>query len=231
MCDSNGMVESNCCCFGGINTLHDSLGGCMRRFFGLLGLLALCAIPVRAQITPRYEIGAGFDFTYAGPQALSSTTATPRLNMHGWNANGVYNLRRIVGVAFDVSGVYNVQVSPNQNIGNATTQNYPFFIGPRVYPLGHRKLTVFGQIMFGGGYQRLSAPLLNPFPAAILTSVGYAWQGGGGVDYTFRDHWAIRLIEVDYLNTHFNGSGQGSERATIGVVYRFGVAGVRRKKH
>ena len=97
----------------------------MRRFCGLLGLLALCAIPVRAQITPRYEIGAGFDFTYAGPQALSSTTATPHLNMYGWNANGVYNLRRIVGVAFDVSGVYNTQVSPNQNIGNATTQNYP----------------------------------------------------------------------------------------------------------
>jgi hypothetical protein len=81
----------------------------MRRFFGLLGLLALGAIPARAQITPRYEVGAGFDFTLAGPQTLTSSTATPRLNMYGWNTNGVYNLNRYVGVAVDLSGVYNVQ--------------------------------------------------------------------------------------------------------------------------
>jgi hypothetical protein len=202
----------------------------MRRFFGLLGLLALSAIPAHAQITPRYEAGAGFDFTSFGPQSLTSTTSTPRLNMYGWNVNGVYNLYRFVGVAFDVSGVYNIQTSPSENIGNATTQVYPFLVGPRFYPFGHRKLTPFGQLLFGGGYQRLSAPLLNPFPAAVVTSTGYAWEGGFGVDYTFRNHWAIRLIEVDYLNTYFNGGGQGSERATIGVVYRWGVAGVRRKK-
>ena len=202
----------------------------MRRCFGLLGLLAICAIPARAQITPRYEAGAGFDFTSFGPQSLTSTTSTPRLKMFGWNVNGVYNLYRFVGVAFDVSGVYNIQTSPSANIGNATTQVYPFLVGPRFYPFGHRKFTVFGQLLVGGGYQRLSAPVLNPFPAAVLTSTGYAWEGGFGVDYTFRNHWAIRLIEVDYLNTYFNSGGEGSERATIGVVYRWGVAGVRRKK-
>ncbi|MFZ0038251.1 MAG: outer membrane beta-barrel protein, partial [Candidatus Acidiferrales bacterium] len=230
MGDSNGLAEGNCCRSSGIFTLHDSSGGCMRRFFGLLGLLALGAIPARAQITPRYEVGAGFDFTLAGPQTLTSSTATPRLNMYGWNTNGVYNLNRYVGVAVDLSGVYNVQTSPNENIGNATTQSYPFLVGARGYPLGHHKFTPFAQILFGGAYQRLSAPLLNPFPAAIISNVGYAWEGGVGVDYTIRDHWAIRLLEVDFLNTHFNGSGQGDERATIGVVYRFGVAGVRRKK-
>jgi hypothetical protein len=202
----------------------------MRRFFGLLSLLAFCALPAHAQITPRYEIGAGFDYTLAGPQALTSTTATPRLNMYGWNANGVYNLYHFIGIAYDVSGIYNIQTSSNPNIGHATTQNYPFFVGARGYPFGHRKLTLFGQLLFGGGYQRLNAPLLNPFPAGTLSTIGWAWQGGVGVDYQIRDHWAIRLIEVDYLNTHFSTVGEGSERATVGIVYRWGVAGIRRKK-
>ena len=202
----------------------------MRRMLVLAGLLAICSLPARAQITPRYELGAGFDYTRFGPQTLTATTSTFQLSTFGWNVNGVYNVRRLFGVAFDVSGIYNIETSSNANIGNATTQVYPFLIGPRLYPFGHRKLTVFGQVLVGGAFQRLGAPALAPFPAAVLTSTGYAWEGGGGVDYTFRDHWAFRLIEVDYLNTFLSGDSSGSERATIGVVYRWGVAGVRRKK-
>jgi hypothetical protein len=202
----------------------------MRRLLVLAGFLAIFTLPARAQITPRYEVGGGFDYTRFGPQTLTATTSTFTLNTFGWNVNGVYNLRRHYGVAFDVSGVYNIQTSASPNIGNATTQVYPFLIGPRIYPLGHRKLTLFGQVLVGGAVQRLGAPTLVPFPATVLTSTGYAWQGGGGVDYTFRDHWAIRMIEVDYLNTFLNGNSSGSERATVGVTYRWGVAAVRRKK-
>lgn len=202
----------------------------MRRLLVLAGLIAVLSLPARAQVTPKYEMGGGFDYTSLGPQTLTATTATNRLNAFGWNANGVYNLLRIVGVAFDVSGVYNVQTSSIPNVGNATTQVYPFLIGPRFYPFGHRKLTLFGQLLFGGAYQRLNVPALPPFPPTAVTSTGYAWEGGVGVDYALRDHWSLRLLEVDYLNTYFSGSGAGNERATIGIVYHWGVAGVRRKK-
>ncbi len=202
----------------------------MRRLLVLAGLLAISSIPASAQITPKYEGGAGFDYTRLGPQLLTSTTSTYQLQMFGWNVNGVYNLRKLFGVAFDVSGIYNRQVSSSPNVGNATTQVYPFLVGPRFYPLGHRRLTLFGQILVGGSYERLSAPALPPFPSAVLTSTGFAWEGGFGVDYRLKDHWALRLIEVDYLDTWYNGSPSGSERATVGVVYRWGVAGTHHRK-
>jgi len=194
-----------------------------------MGLLLLYSLPAHAQITPKYEIGGGFDFTSFGPQA-TTTSSTPRLNSFGWNANGAYNLLRIVGVAVDVSGVYNVRKSTNANVGNSSTQIYPFLAGPRFYPLGHRRLTLFGQVLFGQGYIRENVPTVIPFSAGAVTSTGYAWEAGGGVDYSLGDHWAFRMLEVSFLNTHFFGNGQSSERATIGVVYRFGVVGARRRK-
>jgi len=202
----------------------------MRRLLVLAGLLAFCSCSARAQITPKYEVGAGVDYTRLGPQNLTSSTSTFPLNMVGFTANGVYNLRPLFGIAFDVSGIYNQQTPTSPNIGSAFTQIYPFLVGPRFYPLGHRKFTVFGQILIGGNYERLSTPSLPPFPPTVLSSVGLAWEGGGGVDLKLRDHWSLRLIEVDYVGTWYNSSTTGSERATMGIVYHWGVAGTGHRK-
>jgi hypothetical protein len=56
-------------------------------------------------------------------------------------------------------------------------------------------------------------------------------MGGGGFDVKFKKRWSIRLIELDYEHTNFyqinsgnyGGTAQGNYRASVGMIYRFGV--------
>jgi opacity protein-like surface antigen len=49
----------------------------------------------------------------------------------------------------------------------------------------------------------------------------FAMTLGGGADYKFTDHVSFRG-QVEYLYTHFSGSGQNNARIEAGIVYRFG---------
>jgi opacity protein-like surface antigen len=45
---------------------------------------------------------------------------------------------------------------------------------------------------------------------------------GGGADYKLTEHVALRLIQVEYLYTHFIGTRQNNARIESGIVYRWG---------
>jgi opacity protein-like surface antigen len=45
---------------------------------------------------------------------------------------------------------------------------------------------------------------------------------GGGADYKLTEHLARRVIQVEYLYTHFGGTRQHNARIESGVVYRWG---------
>lgn len=199
----------------------------IRRFLGLGILLAAAALPAKAQITPKYEISGGYEYI-----AYYSTSGASRINMNGADGSVTYNLYRWVGVAFDGSGAHNRQSSSDPAVDGTTTTVFTYLVGPRFYPFGHHKLTLFGEVLFGGAYLRAGIPAVPPFPQMNLTDQAFAWAGGGGVDYSIGDHWAIRL-QGDYLSTRFfsgTAGAQGNERVIGGVVYRFGVRGPRRHK-
>jgi hypothetical protein len=200
----------------------------MRRFWGLGILLAAAALPARAQITPKYEISAGYQY-----MAYYNTNGSPRVNMNGAAGSFTYNYYRWLGFTGDVSGGYNRQSSSTDpGINGATTTVFTYLAGPRFYPFGHHKLTLFGEALFGGGYLRAGVPAVPPFPKQTLTDNAFAWAGGLGVDYSIKDHWAIRL-QGDYLSTRFfsaTAGSQGNERIVAAVVYRFGVRGPHRHK-
>jgi opacity protein-like surface antigen len=199
----------------------------MRRGLLLAGFLLLFSLPAQAQLTPRYEASGGFDFTSFVEQA-----SAPRLNMLGADGDFAYNLRRWIGVAGDVSFTRNRQSSVDPGLDGTTTRIFTFMAGPRFYPLGHHKITIFGEAMYGGGYFSSTLPPIPPYQGATVTDTRWAWMGGGGIDYRVKDHWAVRL-DFDYVSTRFLQSSYGtqaSERGVIGVVYTWGVAGVRRKK-
>jgi opacity protein-like surface antigen len=44
---------------------------------------------------------------------------------------------------------------------------------------------------------------------------------GGGADYKLTEHVALRLIQVEYLYTHFAGTRQNNARIESGIVYRW----------
>ena len=203
----------------------------MRRFLWLAGIVLMMAIPAKGQqLTPQYEIGGGYDYTL-----FANSVGKSHLNMSGWDVNGAYNWRRHFAAVLDISGVYNTQSSSNPGINGIDTHVYTYAAGPRFYPLGHHKLTLFGQVLFGGGHVSQFLPGVPPFPPTTVKDNSFTAIAGGGLDVNWTEHWAIRLVEADYEHSNFfssrsSGVGQGDERLVVGIVYRFGVAGTRGKK-
>ena len=106
------------------------------------------------------------------------------------------------------SGVNN-EIVPFTN-GTAAI-NYLF--GPRVTYRSHGSLTPFAHVLFGGQHFGVSGGgTANSFAMAL----------GGGADYRMTEHLALRLIEVDYLYTHFAGTRQNDARIEAGISYRWG---------
>jgi len=199
----------------------------MRKLAVLVGLLAVWMVPVRAQEAPekpepeakkasipRYELSAGYAYRAYGVRPGAS------LAMNGGYASVDYNFRRWLSAEAEFVGAYK-----NQGV-LGKTNIYTFLVGPRLYPLGHHKLTPFGHLLFGAGHYSKAKPTYGGFPATSFHDTAFAWEGGGGLDLYLRKHWGVRLIEVDMGHTGFAADNptrsQGERRFSVGIVYRFG---------
>jgi opacity protein-like surface antigen len=192
--------------------------------FGILGFYFLSARPAAAQITPRYELGGAFAYLDYSPPTYS------RFSLIGGNVTFERNFKSYASLLVDGAAVFKdqgivTQGSPPVATIFGKTQIYTILGGPRIYPLKHRhRLTPFGQILFGAGYDRRIFPANGGFPSLTNTSWSFSWMGGGGVDYRLSQHWAVHAFEFDYLHTSFFGGNpsQGSYRISVGMTYRWG---------
>ena len=208
----------------------------MRKAYGLLVLLLLCISPAMAQDapatpqdqsaapqetpqkpkereTPKYELSVG----YAYRSYYQSSGSTPYLK--GWYASGDYNLKRWLGAEAEGMGVY-----MDQGIILGKTRIYDFLVGPKLFPLGHRKLTPFGHVLIGAARYSNTVPPVGLYGSVTRTATAYAWEAGGGLDMNLSKHWGIRLIQADFGGANFFGgsTSHGSRRIVVGVIYRFG---------
>jgi hypothetical protein len=190
----------------------------MKNLIGLFILALIFCVPAMAQDVPKYEIGGGV--AYRSFDQFSGT----RINMGGWAAYGDYHIWRFINVAGEIAGTYNRNSSSGSvNKTNSSTDIYSFLVGPQLYPFGHaHKITAFAHVLFGGGYYTNHVNQVGFTPFSI-SYFGPVWMGGGGLDWKFREHWSIRLIQADYEQTRLlsGAPAQTNYRASIGLVYRF----------
>jgi opacity protein-like surface antigen len=88
--------------------------------------------------------------------------------------------------------------------GNAVT----YMFGPKLSYRSSSRVTPYFQTLFGG----MHLPAANAF----------AMAAGGGVDVKVSDRFAVRVVQAEYLLTHFGGVRQNNFRLSAGVVFRFG---------
>ncbi len=191
----------------------------MKKVLGMVGFLALFCFPAMAQVTPAWEIGAGYAYRSYYPPTQS------RFGTNGWDVTVDHNFRRYLGLAVDGSGTYtNKGVNGNYGI-------YELLAGPRIYPLTHRhRIVPYGQVLFGLGYLHLHFPMNGEFAATTNTNASYAFAGGGGVEWRLKTKWNIRVFEFTYEHTHFPaflvGNNlsytEGNYRISAGLVYHIG---------
>ena len=168
--------------------------------------------------TPKSEISGGFTYrTYYGPSA----TSIGMIGAYGSYTYGFFRWLALEGEGLGVSGTLKVTNLPPEDL-----HTFTLLAGPKFYPLGHHKLDPFGHFNYGVGILASSVPEFAGYPGNVSATFVQAWQVGGGMDLSIKPHWAVRLVEFDYVSAKFLGpsvAGQNGKRVSFGIVYRFGA--------
>jgi outer membrane immunogenic protein len=178
----------------------------MRRFELLVGLLLVAFLPASAQNFPKVEASAGYMYLRFNPSAGSA------VNCNGGYGSIAWNFSDWFGVVGNVDACKASGTAPGAN-STATT----FLVGPKFAYRKCCRITPFGQVLIGGIHSTAG------FPTLTAPTNAFSLAAGGGIDVKpWRSCFvAIRVAEVNYLLTHFNGSNQNNFQFKVGIVFRW----------
>ncbi len=182
--------------------------------------------------TPRFELFLGYSYLHAVP-GLAAGNRLVWLN--GGSASIAYNFNRYLGIVADVGAMTNSQVrftgayTTTVNVNNSNVNALTYLFGPRLSFRKYNRVTPFAQALFGGAHA--NEVILTPCTSSctLLPSQStFAMTAGGGVDVKIHHHFAIRVIQAEYLMTRFQDYATGTTgtqndmRLSSGIVFRFG---------
>jgi opacity protein-like surface antigen len=182
------------------------------RISGVILLPILCSISALAQEFPHYEIFTGYGYVRpAGGQA----------NLNGWHASFAANMNEWLGVAVELSGQYGTQTftttTSSGDISVVTDANFHSLgFGPRFTYRRNERIVPFAHVLFGLARGKWSGP---PPVGGAETSFGTA--AGGGVDAKLSNNFSIRLIQAEYVRTHFGPTAEHQFRLATGALFSF----------
>jgi len=93
--------------------------------------------------------------------------------------------------------------------------------GPRFTARARQRSSAFAQVLLGGAHANAGG---RGFPA-YHDSAALAF--GGGLDYRINGRVAVRVTQVEYLQTRLGGAVQHNLRAGAGIVLHFGLPHTR----
>lgn len=180
----------------------------------LLGVLFLLSgAAARAQeAAPKVDIFAGYSYLQANP----GVSGVDSFHLHGGSASIAYNYRTWLSGVADFGGYNNGSVLGTGAGGTLST----YLFGPRVSYRRLRRITPFGQVLFGVAHTNASG-----FGTASSQNA-FAMTAGGGVDYKLFDHFSLRPAQAEYLLSRFGVGTTGTQtqnnaRLSTGFVFRF----------
>jgi Outer membrane protein beta-barrel domain len=216
-------------------------------FIVLLCLTYVCAAQSNSNDNfEEVKIYGGYQYTrldtHAVQDALNLQHALdptfPLLNfgshqsLYGWNFGGEEDtLAKWFGVVVDVSGTYGTN---NVNLGSVAgistklrtkLRFYTFTGGPQFTLRSSSKVQPFARALIGGAWESFSANVLEnnvpQFAEVKASDSGFAYGGGGGVDFFFSSKIGLR-VAADLIRTPFFNDTQNNLRGTAALVFRFG---------
>ncbi len=193
------------------------------------------AMPYRGGVdygTPKVEVFLGYSYLRAVPTMADGNRL---VWLNGGSASVAYNLNRYLGIVADVGDYTNSKIrltggytgTVDVDATNGGVISYLF--GPRLSFRHHGRLTPFVQVL-GGGVRASEVSLSNCTANCTLLPLqrSFAMTAGGGLDIRVHRHFAVRVIQAEYMMTRFTdlttGSGgmQNDMRLSTGIVFRFG---------
>jgi hypothetical protein len=183
----------------------------MRRLAGWFAILALGALPLRAQ--SNVAVFGGYSYWHAGRDFGSG------FSLNGWDASAEVGGSWLGGVA-DFSRQYASPSGINEN-------QYSLLFGPQfsvphlpgVIPFAH---ALVGVVHGTNGVVILGVPCPPNCSPIVRTGNAFATALGGGLDVKALGPVWIRAFQVDYVHAQLNPDHHTQVRLSFGVVLRFG---------
>lgn len=184
----------------------------------LLFISAACAVRATSQTSPssNWEVGAGYNYVHTN----APPTGCGCFSMNGGSASVV----RQVTMAFGIAGEFNGVTNGSINTTGRSLTLLTYLAGPRYRYIPTRGHFVpFAQILVGGAHA--SGGLYATSGSSSGSTNAFATSMGGGVDVALTRHFAVRLVQAEYLLTLLpNGinSRQNNFSLSAGIVLRIG---------
>jgi opacity protein-like surface antigen len=200
----------------------------MTRIFLLLLIALICAPAAFAQNKDYsyYEFYVGYAYERAdnnantfdknGRTKINGGTvdlASEKVNYNGFEAEFNQNVTRNIGIVTSFSATFNNSGYFDANSGKTlhpNVQRYTLLAGPR-YNWRTGGVTPFAHALFGIQHIRAG------FDDRTRSDTAFAMAFGGGLDVHAGEHMDVRVVQVDYLPTFFNGTRQDNIRASAGI--------------
>ena len=167
----------------------------------LFALVLFFSVAAAAQETPKIELFTGYSHLFAD---LNTTS----YNLNGVSVSAAENVNSWFGGVLDFNSSFGSNAGLNVN---AQTIMY----GPRIAYRKSRSITpsvhaMFGAIRGSRGFDGISES-------------NWRWTMGlgGEIDLRINDKAAFRIVQVDYIPTHFENLRQDNVRVSVGFVFRF----------
>jgi hypothetical protein len=166
-----------------------------------LSLSCFSSLSAQAQQdAPRLEFFGGYSYLRYDSKTIGFANTT---GLNGWNFMAAYNLVRGFGVVAEASGDYGLHLNLRDVL-----------FGPQVF-YSRGRLTFFGHGLFGKARSFVAV-------GTGALDTGSAMEAGGGVDMDLNRHFAIRIVQADYLHTRLFQQPQNNLQFSTGLVYHWG---------
>lgn len=183
---------------------------------------------------PRVELFVGYSYANLNLGSQSSLFVPAGRSFSGMQFDAKFNQRKYLAWLFDVSGQWSHSRIPDP-LGYEThmqLDSTQLLAGPE-FTLRTHKLNIFGHALLGFTRMSLSelngytwdagvyAPVQTPNYINLVHRTNLGFGAGGGIERNWKNHFAFRLLQADYIPTRLDKKWQSQLRLGTGMIVKF----------
>lgn len=195
-------------------------------------ILALVVAPSSLFAQDKFDVFVGDAYLIPPVSVQAQVVNCPVQNQCSTPAITMTNRERLNGVELAVSHHFTPSLSLTADASadyGLATSGFPrngrarqyTFLGGAQWSAPHPHFAPFVHVLAGAARQSATNSGNEFFLTFPDQKWGFAGAAGAGIDWKITPNFTFRIVQADYLVTHFGGSFQSQPRASIGFIFSF----------